>query len=59
MQIPTNVGERVDQMPCCLCDDDDCAEWHEVEVIEGPYSGYRLCHVSECRMLDEQFIYKG
>lgn len=39
---------------CFLCDDPDCTEWANVQVVGGPHNGEWLCHLSECRMEDAE-----
>lgn len=41
--------------PCLLgCGDPACREWPNLEVVEGPFKGNYLYHVSECQMSDFQ-----
>ncbi len=46
-----------DPPPCFLeCGDDECVEWTTLWTEEdGDKGRHMLCHVSECRMLDEPF----
>lgn len=37
---------------CSICDDPDCQEWANVQIVEGPYKGEWLCHLCECEMED-------
>lgn len=35
-----------------LCDDPECQEWANVEIIVGPHKGGWMFHLSECMMED-------
>lgn len=37
---------------CSLCDDPDCQEWANVEIVSGEFAGEWMCHLSECQMED-------
>ena len=37
---------------CFLCDDPDCQEWSNAEVLEDGKVVSMACHVSECQMED-------
>ena len=38
---------------CVLeCGDKNCREWADCEVVDGPYKGQFVYHMSECQMKD-------
>lgn len=46
-------GELHDIDSCLgLCDDPDCQEWANVQIMAGPHNGNWMCHLSECMMED-------
>ena len=48
--------EEDNDTPCFECDDPDCREW--VTLFTAPDDNgerHMLCHVPECRMLDEPY----
>jgi len=32
------------------CEDPECREWANLEVVGGPYAGDFMYHISECEM---------
>lgn len=45
-----------DPYPCVFeCGDDGCREWSTLLTEDDGGTRHMLCHVSECRMLDEPF----
>jgi hypothetical protein len=42
------------QLFCCMldCDDPECVEWANVQIVGGPHDGEWLFHLSECQMED-------
>jgi hypothetical protein len=53
MRLVNRGGNNEVGVPCFLCDDPDCVEWHNVEWIDesGKVIG-TSCHLSECKMED-------
>lgn len=41
---------HISELGCFVCEDPDCREWANVQVLTGPYAGDWLCHLSECEM---------
>ena len=39
---------------CMVCDDPECREWGNVQIVDGPYKGQWMCHLSECQMEDDK-----
>jgi len=37
---------------CHLCEDPDCQEWANVQIVDGPEKGGWMYHLSECQMED-------
>ncbi len=55
-RLKAEIQPEEDPPPCFECDDDECAEWSTLWTAEdGDKGRHMLCHVSECRMLDEPF----
>lgn len=52
----TDAGDgelhNVECWGCAICDDADCREWANAQVVTGAYAGDWLCHLSECLMMD-------
>jgi len=47
------VNHGGEAAPCMLdCGDEDCREWANLLIVEGPHKGSYLCHISECEMVD-------
>jgi hypothetical protein len=34
------------------CGNPECREWTNVQIVDGPFAGEWLCHLSECQMED-------
>ena len=46
-------GELHDIDSCLgLCDDPNCQEWANVQIVAGPRKSRWMCHLSECMMED-------
>lgn len=43
-----------DEVSSCMmgCDDPECREWANLEVVGGPFAGDFMYHISECEMFD-------
>ena len=54
-RLRAEIQPEDDPPLCFLCDDDECAEWSTLRTEEDGKGRHVLCHVSECRMLDEPF----
>ncbi len=53
VRIPAEGEEAYQEPdPYCFCDDDNCQEWPDVEVVCGPHAGDYLPHLSECLIVD-------
>ena len=48
-ELIIKVGVDSQWESCCLCDDNDCKEWANCQVVKD--NGF-VYHVSECEMLD-------
>lgn len=47
---------RDNYMPCVICDNPDCIEWANVQIVDGEHKGGWLCHLSECEMEDWEVV---
>lgn len=54
-RLKAEIQPEIDPPPC-FCDDPECVEWTTLWTEnDGDQGRHTLCHVSECRMLDEIF----
>lgn len=44
--------EAADAWRCFICDDSECREWANVQIVGGPHGGEWMYHISECQMDD-------
>lgn len=55
-RLKAEIQPEIDPPPCFLCGDTECVEWTTLWTENnGDRGRHTLCHVSECRMLDEMF----
>lgn len=38
--------------PCMICNDPECKEYPNLQIVQGPWTGEYLYHISECEMSD-------
>lgn len=52
VRIPAEGEEGFGEPDPCFCDDDNCREWPDVQVVCGPHAGDLLPHLPECLTVD-------